>query len=300
MNKISTGTHKRTYNQKPNETIESFLFSYTIIENDYSKGVTMGKSSMAEINQRQKDIIEMTQETGFVTTELLAEKFGVTPQTIRRDINSLCDKGHLKRHHGGASLASSVENLDYNTRLILNHDEKVRIAKIVASKIPNKASIFINIGTTNEEIAKALKNHEGLRVITNNLNVAQTLITNPSFEVRIAGGVVRNRDSGIIGEATLDFIKQFKVDIGIIGISGVDEDGTLLDYDYREVRVAQAIIENSRQVVLATDHSKFGRSAMVRLCNIAEVNTLVTDKEPPANIINILNENEVDLFTPEY
>jgi DeoR family glycerol-3-phosphate regulon repressor len=241
----------------------------------------------------------MTQQTGFVTTELLAEKFGVTPQTIRRDINKLCDKGHLKRHHGGATLSSSVENLDYNTRLILNHEEKVRIAKLVAERIPNKASIFINIGTTNEEIAKALKNHEGLRVITNNLNVAQTLISNPSFEVRIAGGTVRNRDSGIIGEATLDFIRQFRVDIGIIGISGIDEDGTLLDYDYREVRVAQAIIENSREVFLATDSSKFGRSAMVRLCNLSEVDHLFTDKEPPANIMNIITENELELHLPE-
>lgn len=260
----------------------------------------MRKKSMAEINQRQKDIIEMTQQTGFVTTELLAEKFDVTPQTIRRDINSLCEKNYLKRHHGGASLSCSVENLDYNTRLVMNHEEKVRIAKLVADYIPNKASIFINIGTTNEEIAKALKNHEGLRVITNNLNAAQTLIKNPSFEVHIAGGIVRNRDNGIIGEATLNFIRQFRVDIGIIGISGIDEDGSLLDYDYREVKVAQAIIENSRQVFLAVDHSKFGRSAMVRLCNLQEIDNIFTDMEPPASIIKIIKESDVKLHIPNF
>ena len=98
-------------------------------------------------------------------------------------------------------------------------------------------------------------NHKNLRVITNNLNVAALLSENPNCEVIVAGGVVR-RDRGVIGESTIDFIRQFKVDFGIIGISGIDEDGILLDFDYREVRVAQAIIENARQVFLVTDHTK--------------------------------------------
>ena len=166
----------------------------------------------------------------------------------------------------------------------------------MAQHIPDQSSLLINIGTTTEEVAKALADHADMRVITNNLNVAVLLCDNPSFEVIVAGGVVRRRDRGVIGEATIDFIKQFKVDFGIIGISGIDLDGTLLDFDYREVRVSQAIIANSRKVLLVTDHSKFGRSAMVRLGPISEVDMLFTDRPPPEAMAELLAQAEVQVF----
>jgi len=247
------------------------------------------------MNKRQEEILQMVQQQGFVSIEALAQSFGVTSQTIRRDINELCEHQLLTRYHGGAGPASSVENVDYSARKVLYLEEKRRIAALVAGHIPDRASLFINLGTTTEEIARALMNHVGLRVITNNLNVAAVLCDNPSFEVIIAGGVVRQRDRGITGEATIDFIQQFKVDFGIIGISSIDEDGALLDFDYREVRVAQAIIENSRKLLLAADHSKFGRSAMVRLGHLSQINALYTDQQPSRSIVEILKENNAAL-----
>lgn len=251
------------------------------------------------MNQRQKEILTLVQHSGFVSIETLANNFDVTPQTIRRDINSLCNQNLLTRYHGGAGLSSSVENVEYSTRQIMFLEEKRRIAELVANHIPDRASIFINIGTTTEEVAKALQNHIGLRIITNNLNVASILRSNTSFEIIIAGGEVRQRDGGITGEATIDFIRQFKVDFGIIGISSVDSDGTLLDFDYHEVRVAQAIIENSRQVFLVADHSKFDRCAMVRLGSLAQIDALFTDQTPPPHIAAILAETNVTLHTAD-
>jgi len=251
------------------------------------------------MNQRQQEILILVQQQGFVAIETLAHNFNVTPQTIRRDINTLCDQQLLTRYHGGAGLISSVENVEYSTRQVMNQDEKRCIAELTAKQIPDRASIFINIGTTTEEVAKALQNHTGLRIITNNLNVAVTLRSNPSFEIIIAGGAIRPRDGGITGEATIDFIRQFKVDFGIIGISSIDADGTLLDFDYHEVRVTQAIIENSRQVFLVADQSKFERCAMVRLGNLSQVDALFTDHPPPPHIIDILSENNVVLHTAD-
>ncbi|MER2528782.1 MAG: DeoR/GlpR family transcriptional regulator [Candidatus Competibacter denitrificans] len=248
------------------------------------------------LNQRQQQILQCARQLGSVAIEGLAAQLKVTPQTIRRDINSLCESGLLRRFHGGAGLPSSVENIAYPDRQVLYHDEKRRIGRLVAQHIPDKSSLLINIGTTTEEVAKALVDHADLRVITNNLNVAMLLSDNPSFEVIVAGGLVRHRDRGVIGEATIDFIKQFKVDFGIIGISGIDLDGTLLDFDYREVRVSQAIIANSRQVLLVTDHSKFGRNAMVRLGSIAEVDMLFTDQAPPEGMSELLAQAEVQVF----
>ena len=247
------------------------------------------------LSARHKDILELARQKGFLSTEELAREFDVTTQTIRRDINFLCDNGMLRRFHGGAGPSSSVENVDYFSRQVLNHEAKIRIAEKVVQHIPDNASLFINIGTTTEEVAKALASRKNLRVITNNLNVAAQLCSNESFEVIVAGGVVR-RDRGVIGESTIDFIRQFKVDYGIIGISGIDADGTLLDYDYREVRVAQAIIENSRQVFLVTDHSKFSVTPMVKLGSLADVDAIFTDSEPPKDIRDVLAETKTQLF----
>lgn len=246
-------------------------------------------------NARQDQILELARRRGFVSIDDLAQRFEVTTQTIRRDINELCDQSLLRRYHGGAGLPSSVENLAYTTRQVLCLDEKQRIARLLAKHIPERASLFINIGTTTEEVAKALMNHGGLRIITNNLNVASIMSGNPEFEVIAAGGTVRARDRGIIGPAAVDLIRQFKVDFGIIGISGIDLDGTLLDFDYQEVRVAQAIIENSAQVFLAADHTKFGRSAMVRLGHISQVNAVFTDRAPPGPLKGVLEAARVQV-----
>ncbi|UZE95259.1 DeoR/GlpR family transcriptional regulator [Alkalimarinus alittae] len=244
---------------------------------------------------RHKQIIALVAERGFVTIDDLAQHFQVTPQTIRRDINQLDQEKLLQRYHGGAGIPSSTLNTAYSDRKIQNLEEKTRIGEAIASKIPDHSSMFINIGTTTETIAKALLKHHGLTIITNNLHVASILSSKEDFNVIIAGGAVRNRDGGIIGEATVDFVKQFKVDFAIIGISGIDDDGELLDFDYQEVRVAQAIIENARQVFLAADHSKFGRNAMIRLGNISQASHLFTGQTPPKKISGILAEHGVEL-----
>jgi DeoR family transcriptional regulator, glycerol-3-phosphate regulon repressor len=251
------------------------------------------------LNDRQQEILALARRHGFVAIDELAQDFEVTPQTVRRDINRLCDQRLLRRYHGGAGLPSSVENLAYRTRRVLMAEEKERLARRLATQIPNDASLFINIGTTTEAVARALIDHRGLRVVTNNLNVAVTLSRNPDFEVIVTGGVVRGRDQGIIGEAAVDFIRQFRLDYGIVGISAIDADGTLLDFDYQEVRVAKAIMENSRRVFLAADYTKFQRSAIVRLGNIVEVAAFFTDRPPPAPIAAMLRAAGVALHVAE-
>jgi DeoR family glycerol-3-phosphate regulon repressor len=242
---------------------------------------------------RDAQIVALVRQRGFVTIEDLAQRLKVTVQTIRRDLARLSDAGHVSRFHGGAGLPSSVENIDYSARKVLNLNEKRRIAKLVAQHIPPHSSLFINIGTTTEAVARELLNHEDLRFITNNLNVALLLAGNPHFSVVIAGGTVRNRDGGVVGQSANDMIAQFRVDYAVIGISGIDEDGTLLDYDYDEVRAAQAIVRNARQVFLVADHTKFSRRPMVRAGSITEVSALFTDQPVSEPIRALLEAHEV-------
>jgi len=242
-------------------------------------------------NPRQSELLEEVRRRGVVSVEALAERFGVTLQTVRRDVKLLSEAALLARFHGGVRLPSSTtENIEYRQRQQLNQGAKQRIAKAVAKAVPQGCSLIINIGTTAEAIARELVHHRGLRVITNNLNVAAILSDNTACEVIVAGGVVRSRDRGIIGEVTIDFIRQFKADIGLIGISGIEADGTLRDFDYREVKVAQTIIEQSREVWLAADHSKFNRPAMVEVARLDQLDTLYTDQSPPAPFETLLAE----------
>lgn len=245
--------------------------------------------------ERHNAIVDLVNERGFASIDELARHFDVTPQTIRRDINQLDEENRLRRFHGGAGIATSTTNIAYADRKIRNLEEKTRIAAAIAQRIPDHSSMFINIGTTTETIARALLQHQGLTVITNNLHVASILSSKDDCNIVVAGGAVRNRDGGIIGDTTVDFVQQFKVDFAIIGISGIDEEGELLDFDYQEVRVAQAIIQNSRQVFLAADHTKFGRNAMIRLGNIRQATHLFTDRQPPEPVVDIIRESGVRL-----
>ncbi|MGX5218404.1 MULTISPECIES: DeoR family transcriptional regulator [Pseudomonas] len=244
---------------------------------------------------RQQDILNLARERGYVSIEELAQAFTVTPQTIRRDINQLAEQGLLRRTHGGAACeSSSTQNTAYTMRAGQMREEKLRIAEAVAAQIPDHASLFINIGTTTEAIARALQNHKGLKIITNNLHVAAQLSTKADFEVLVAGGTVR-ADGGIVGQAAVDFIEQFKVDFALVGISGIDEDGSLLDFDYQEVRVSQAIINNARRVLLAADSNKFGRNAVVRLGSINLVDQVFTDAAPSPAICRLLRDAKIQL-----
>ncbi len=242
-------------------------------------------------NPRQADLLKEVRRLESVSVEALAERFGVTLQTVRRDVSLLAEAGLLARFHGGVRVpASTTENIAYRQRQLLNEPAKQRIARAVAQALPNGCSLLINIGTTTEAIARELLRHKGLRVITNNLNVAAILSDNPDCEVIVAGGVVRPRDRGIVGEVTVEFISQFKVDIGLIGISGIEADGSLRDFDYHEVKVSRAIIEHSREVWLATDHSKFNRPAMVEVARLGQLDRLFTDAPPPAPFPALLAE----------
>lgn len=245
---------------------------------------------------RQKRILDRAREIGQVQVDDLAEHFRVSTQTIRKDLNELCDRRYLMRTHGGAKLSSTIENVGYDARRAIAREEKAAIGRAAAALIPDGASLFINIGTTTEAVAEALLQHSGLMVITNNITVANLMRPYPSLQVVIAGGVVRSSDGGIVGEAAVDFIRQFKVDYAIIGISAIDPDGSLLDFDYREVKVAQAIAENARHVVLVADATKFERTAPVRLGHLSRIDAFVTDHCPYETIRSVCRDNEVALI----
>ena len=248
------------------------------------------------VAERQEAIVERAKLKGRVMVEELVEHFAVTPQTIRKDLTDICAAGKLKRIHGGAVFPSGLENMQYEARRQIAAEEKDAIGRAAARLIPNNASLFINIGTTTEAVSQALIDHRDLMVITNNINVANRMRVYPHFEVAIAGGIVRASDGGVVGEAAVDFIRQFKVDFAVIGASAIDDDGALLDFDYREVKVAQAIIANARHVILVSDSTKFDRTAPVRIAHMSQVNSFITDHVTRPSIRQICRDAGVTVI----
>lgn len=239
---------------------------------------------------RQDAIVTRVRQQGFVAIEALAREFDITPQTVRRDINALCERGLLQRYHGGAGLPPSTENLAYATREGLHADAKRRIADLAARHVPDHSAVAIGLGTTARAVGQALRAHRGLRAITNNLRVAATLSENPGNEVMLAGGIVRPLDAGVTGESAIDFFRGFRVDYALISISGIEEDGSLMDFDYHEVRLLQAILASARRRFLLADGSKYGRPALIRVASITDFDALFTDRAPPEPWAQLLAE----------
>ncbi len=229
----------------------------------------------------------------------LAAAFETTPQTIRKDLNALAEVNQIIRFHGGAVLAAGAEYTRFRVRQEIAREEKAAIASAVASRIPNNTTVLINSGTTTAVVAMRLSHHVGLKLVTDSVYLANEIKEFPGIEVMVPGGVVRRADGAIVGEHAVDFIRQFRVDIAVIGAAGISHDGALLDYDLRQVSVARAIIEHSRNVVLAADSTKFGRMAPVCIGQLGQVDMLVTDRSCPAALRALCARQNSDLVVAE-
>ncbi|MCQ9616708.1 DeoR/GlpR family DNA-binding transcription regulator [Paenalcaligenes niemegkensis] len=234
------------------------------------------------LSARQGGIVSLLNVNGMVSVDSLALHFGVTPQTIRRDLNFLYEANLLKRRHGGAEPVIRHLNEPFHARRISHLHAKAQIGAAVASLIPSGSSLLIGFGTTPEQVALALADHTDLTVVTNNLCAALALTQNVSNKVVLPGGQLRQPNPEILGPEAEQLFSDFKADFGISGEGGFDTDGALLDFDMDEANCHRALRSNCRQRILVLDHSKFGRLAPVRSGSLADVDILVSEKVLPA------------------
>jgi len=226
---------------------------------------------------REHDILEIARTQGKVTVDALAAHFDVTVQTIRRDLTQLANAGLLERVHGGAMLPSGVRNIAYEERRRVNADAKDAIAAEAAKAIPNGSSLFVNIGTSTEALAQALLGHDGLLVVTNNLNVARILSGNERCEVLLTGGRPRPEDGGLVGPVAAKMVNGFAFDYAILGCSALSETAEAFDFDMDEITVSQSAMARASAVWLLADQSKYQRHAPVRIAGPEEFDRLYTD-----------------------
>jgi DeoR family glycerol-3-phosphate regulon repressor len=256
-------------------------------------------SERLDSGSRLTRILARVRSAGLQSIEGLAHEFGVTTQTIRRDVNRLCERGLCRRMHGGIAPLPVTENVDYPHRQRLNHEAKRRIARCVADFVPDNSSLFFGIGTTPEQCALALAHKQHLRVMTNNLHAALALSRNPSCELTIAGGRLRNLDHDVIAGEAHDFFGRFSVDIGIYGVGGVADDGCLLDFNQDEVSMRSELARHCRRRFIVLDHSKFGRGATVKGGHLTEASIVFTDQPLPATLQALLDAAEVQVVVAD-
>lgn len=230
---------------------------------------------------RRAHILELAMRDGRVSVEALSEELNVSPHTIRRDINQLCQEAKLRRLHGGAEFIGDRINLPYGQRAVLNYEAKSSMAQAAAAQIPDGATIFISIGTTLAIVAEALLHRDGLTIITNNMHAALALSSNASNRIILPGGELRLPDLDFIDAEASRLFSRYRADVAMYGVGGIDLDGRLLDFSQDEVRAREEMRRNARRSVLIADRSKFGRYAAAVGGWLSDADTIVID-EPPA------------------
>jgi len=248
-------------------------------------------------NDRQRQILELVRQRGFVSIDELAGHFAVTPQTVRRDINDLCGQDLLRRYHGGAGLPSSVENVAYQTRQVLQHAQKRRIAALAASLFRKNDTLMIDTGTTTLMLSAALAAAPKLTVITNSFGVARELGTaTAQHKVYVVGGEFRPATEQTLGSACLEQISRYRADHAILSCGALDPGGGIMDFDLEDAMCARAMIDQAESVTLIVDSSKFDRVAMAKVCDLDMIDRLVTDTPPPPPLQELVRKNGVELL----
>ncbi|MGL6314143.1 DeoR/GlpR family DNA-binding transcription regulator [Vibrio sp. WXL103] len=248
------------------------------------------------LSARQKAILTFLGETnGVLSSTLLSERFSVSVQTIRKDLNDLHDKGMVRRVHGGVTLLTENDNLSFSNREVVNLSAKQAIARRIVQELPEGTSIFLGIGTTPKQVAHELLDHPGLTVVTNNINAASILSRNPNLSVHLAGGQVRPSDEDTVGEAATNFYRRFYIKVGIFGVGGLTPQGQLLDFTPEEADLSRAIMQQSHQCWVVADKSKLGRYAPIVSGKLAQVDRLFVDQSSD-KIQHLCKINQVELI----
>ncbi len=253
----------------------------------------------ADIGPRQRAILDLVSAQGYAGIDQLVGRFEVTPQTIRRDLQDMADRGLLRRHHGGASRISTTANADYGARQIENAAEKTQLAVAAARLIAPGSSLFMTPGTTIEAVAHAIveANVADLKVVTNSVSVARIL--GGRAQVQVTGGVWQANNQALAGPTAVEAVERYRCDMLVTSIGGIDPDGTLLEYRDEDALVARAMVRSARRHVLVADHTKFARTASCRLAHLSEFEVVITNRPPPASARRILADARADLILAE-
>ena len=256
--------------------------------------------------ERQERVEQLVAESTRVSVIDLARLFDVTTETVRRDLTQLESRGLLRRVHGGAVSTGKTSRAEESIaqRRVRNAAAKERIAQLAMNLVPSTFSgaVAIDAGTTTGLLAEHLsrwtpeKPHQSLVVITNSVAVAAIVSENPDLEVQLLGGRLRGITSAAVGATTLTQLSRLRPDIAFVGANGVHADFGLSTPDEEESAVKTAFTKGARRAVALVDASKLGEEALVRFADLTDLDTLITDQAPAADLGDALARAEVEVM----
>lgn len=230
------------------------------------------------LSERQSAILGRIAEQGFVTLDALADAFGVSMQTVRRDLNALAESGLVERFHGGAGLCREAlpQRRGHAQKRVLAVEEKQRIAAAAAALVGEGAHVFLDVGTTAEALAVALDAGPPLTVVTNSLHVAG-LVGSVRHRVRVLPGFVAGEDGSLVGAETLAALARLRLDHAFLSCSGIEPDGRVMDWDADKIAIKKAALAVARTRVLLATTEKLGRTAREEMARLADFDHVITD-----------------------
>lgn len=249
--------------------------------------------------ERKNKILEILKDKQSFKTSDFIEAFNVSNETIRRDLEDLEQNKKLIRVHGGAIPTSDfpVQELNFIKRSTIYIEEKHEIAETVLPFINEEDYLALDVSTTNSEIAKKLvTNFDKLTILTNSIEIMTILSQKPNFTVIVPGGVLRNEELAIVGELAETGVSQFNIHLFLMSISGISLQSGLSDYGIGEVELKKKILKNSKHTLVVADHSKFKQVAFQKVCNLDQVNGIITDSKVDSSIEQLFREYHIDII----
>lgn len=240
------------------------------------------------LTPRQSEIMSTARRDGAASISALAARLGVSLETVRRDIRPLVDEGQLVKMHGVVQVPESGREAPFDRRMRENAAEKRAIGRHIAARIGDGDSLMMDTGTTTSILARELAARRELTVVTNSSDVARTLATVNGNRVFMAGGELHGDNGAAFGRTAVEFIARFRVRHAVISIGAIDARIGPMDYLLEEAEFARMALQCGETRIIATDHTKLGRAALVKVCDFSDFDLLVTNRDPPTEIAGAL------------
>ncbi|MBL4766932.1 MAG: DeoR/GlpR transcriptional regulator [Rhodobacteraceae bacterium] len=239
----------------------------------------MVKDKKSRSNHREVEVLDALRRLGGAARNAnLADLLGVSEETIRRTTKALAKSDLVRRVHGGSYLVDAEAGAGVFSRLGLRSGEKSRIAMTAANLIPDGACVFLDVGSTSTFVAQSLSGRTNLTIVTNSLNVAQSLANSEGCRVFLAGGELRRTEWGAFGADTIRFLESFRFDVAILSVDGINIEGGFLLTGHEEAAVSRAVVSRTVLTIVVADHQKFNKQAPMVLCAPQSVDVVVTDQ----------------------
>jgi DeoR family transcriptional regulator, aga operon transcriptional repressor len=245
--------------------------------------------------ERLGAILERLSDHGSVDVDDLMRELGVSPATVRRDLQSLHEQRLLERTHGGAVAIGGLYELPVRYRGSIQRDQKLRIARAALAHVGDGATVGLTGGTTTTEVGRMLVHRSDLTVVTNAINIAAELAVRPNVRLIVSGGVARAASYELVGPLADGVLEQLHVEVAFVGVDGITARAGLTTHREVEAHTNRVLIQRAARVVVVADGTKVGVTTLARIAECAAVDVLVTTDDADPGELAAIRAHDVEV-----